>query len=820
MIYFSSVPKAIKLDKSLIKGKEWFHSNGWKLFPFQSEAWNAYSDGKSGMINAPTGSGKTYSLLIPILLTHGYDSKKGLKAIWVSPIRALTKEIKKSADRAIAGLGLSWRVEIRSGDTTTTNRAKQLKNPPDILITTPESIHVILSSKGYKKFFGNLKAVVIDEWHELVGSKRGVQVELALSKFKALNVDLRIWGISATIGNMNQSMQVLLGFDMAAHGVMIKSEIKKKIEVITIKPDEIEKFPWAGHLGIKLIHKLIPIIKESRSTLIFINTRALCEIWYQKILEMAPELAGIIAMHHGSIAKNLRDWVENALHDETIKAVCCTSSLDLGVDFRPVETIVQIGSPKGVARFLQRAGRSGHQPGATSKIYFLPTHSLELVEAAALRKAIFKGNVEERIPYIRSFDVLVQYLMSLAVSDGFREKEIFEEVKHTFCYNSMTRQEWNWILSFLVHGGPSLNSYDEYKKVEIDESIYKVNSRRIALRHKMSIGTITSSASLNVKFLSGKRVGTVEEWFAGQLSPGDVFWFSGRNLEFVRIKEMTVIVKKTTKKTGRVPSFMGGRMPLSSNLAEVLRDEYTSYYNDEKDQQEELRVLKPLFDKQQALSHIPRKDELLIEYFEDKEGSHLVFYPFEGRYVHEGLGVLLAKRIGDIVPISFTIAMNDYGVELLSDQSLDLKLINKELFHSRDLELHIQGSINAAEMARRQFRDIARISGLIFTGYPGKSKKERHLQSSSQLLFDVFEQYEPENLLYQQTFDEVMTFQLEEARMRKALERIQNSKIILLEPRSATPFAFPLIVDRLRAKMSSEKLEDRIRKMTLILEAD
>ncbi len=809
-----------KWNNELDAGEQWFKSKGWTLFTFQRQAWQAYHQGESGMINAPTGSGKTYSLLMPLLLTHGAEKTKGLKAIWVSPIRALTKEIKKSAERAIEGLGMTWRVEIRSGDTTSTNRAKQLKNPPDILITTPESIHVIFATKGYRRFFKHLKAVVVDEWHELIGSKRGVQVELALSRFKAINAKLRIWGISATIGNMEQSMQVLLGVDQAEKGVLIRSSIKKQIEVITIKPDEIEKFPWAGHLGIRMIDKLIPIIKNSRSTLIFINTRALCEIWYQKILDVAPELAGIIAMHHGSIARHLREWVENALHDETIKAVCCTSSLDLGVDFRPVETIVQIGSPKGVARFLQRAGRSGHQPGALSKIYFLPTHALELVEAAALRKAIEIGEVEERIPYIRSFDVLIQYLMSLAVSDGFREEQVFEEIRQSFSYQSISQEEWQWILAFLVHGGRSLQSYDEYKKVVIEDDLYIVHDRRIKLRHKMSIGTITSSASLQIKFMSGKRVGTVEEWFAGQLSPGDVFWFSGRSLEFVRIKEMTVLVKKTTKKTGRVPSFMGGRMPLSSNLTEVLRQEYTSYYDDETDQQEELQLLKPLFEQQKLWSHIPRQDELLIEYFEDKEGSHLVLYPFEGRYVHEGLGVLLAKRIGDLIPISFTIAMNDYGVELLSDQSLDLSLINKELFHSRDLELHIQGSINAAEMARRQFRDIARISGLIFTGYPGKIKKERHLQSSSQLLFDVFAQYEPDNLLYQQTFDEVMTFQLEEARMRRALERIQASRLIIREPGRATPFAFPLIVDRLRARMSSERLEDRIKKMTLQLESD
>ncbi len=808
-----------KISTTVNDGIHWFHSQSWKVFPFQAEAWNAYTSGQSGMINAPTGSGKTYSMLIPILLNHRHLKRKGLKAIWVSPIRALTKEIKNAAERAIEGLGMDWRVEIRSGDTTTTNRAKQLSNPPEILITTPESIHIIMATKGYHRFFKQLKAVVVDEWHELFGSKRGVQVEFALARLKTLAPGLRIWGISATIGNMEESMQVLLGTQMAQKAKLIRSNIPKEIQVETIKPDEIERFPWAGHLGIKMIDKLIPIIKESRSTLIFINTRALCEIWYQKILEVAPELAGIIAMHHGSIAKNLREWVEDALHTETIKAVCCTSSLDLGVDFRPVETIVQIGSPKGVARFMQRAGRSGHSPGAVSKIFFLPTHSLELVEAAALRKAVQIGEVESKIPYIRSFDVLIQYLTTLAVSEGFYPDQIFEEIKSTFCMQSISKEEWQWVLSFMVYGGSSLEAYDEYKKVEIEAGRYVVRDRKIARRHRMSIGTITSSTMLSIKFMSGKKIGSVEEWFASQLEPGDVFFFSGRNLQFVRIKDMTMIVKKTTKKTGRVPSFMGGRMPLSSNLSEILRQEFTSFYNSPSQQQEEILLLSPLFLKQQEMSFVPRQNEFLVEYFQDKEGYHLIMYPFEGRYVHEGLGVLIAKRIGDILPISFTIAMNDYGVELLSDQQIDIKsIMTKDLFHGNDLQMHIQGSINAAEMARRQFRDISRISGLIFQGFPGAAKKDRHLQASSQLLFDVFTQYEPDNLLYMQTFDEVMTFQLEEVRMRRTLERITNSDFIVSTPEKATPFAFPIVVDRLRQRSSTERLEDRIAKMQMLLE--
>lgn len=813
--------------------RDWFHRQNWTPFPFQEEAWQRYLAGESGLVNAPTGSGKTYSLLIPILLefiiNHPDDFTKnnnGLQAIWITPIRALTKEIQQAAQRAIEGLGLNWEVAVRSGDTSSTERARQKKKPPELLITTPESLHLLLATKGYPQFFENLKTVVVDEWHELLGSKRGVQMELALSRLRGMLPELKVWGISATIGNMDEAVNVLLPNitikpdfvnKSSKHDLVIKSNIKKDIEVISVLPDEIETFPWAGHLGIKLLQKVIPIIESSQSTLIFTNTRAQCEIWYQNLLEAAPDLAGAIAMHHGSISRELRDWVENALHEGTLKAVVCTSSLDLGVDFRPVETIVQIGSPKGVARFMQRAGRSGHQPGALSRIYFVPTHSLELIEGAALRQAIGEGQMESRIPYIRSFDVLVQYLVTLAVSDGFRPQEIYPEIKTTFSFSSITPEEWAWALHFITSGGESLTAYDEYKKVEIENGVYKVKSKRIALRHRLNIGTIVSDVNMTVKYVSGGYIGTIEEWFVSQLKPGDIFWFAGRSLEFVRIKEMTVQVRRSQQSKGKVPSWQGGRMPLSSELSKFLRlkmDEVAR--NSFRDI--ELQTLQPLIEFQRERSHVPAHHEFLIEYFQSREGYHVVMYPFEGRFVHEGMGALLAYRISRLQPISFSIAMNDYGFELLSDSEIPIEeALAANLFATKNLMQDIQSSVNAVEMAKRRFRDIAGISGLVFKGYPGSQKKDKHLQASAQLFFQVFQDYEPANLLLLQAYDEVMTFQLEEARLRDALNRIHAQKIILSKPNKATPFAFPIMVDRLREKLSSEKLEDRIKKMKLQL---
>lgn len=804
-------------------GKDWFGEMGWKPFAFQVDSWNAYLSGFSGLVNAPTGSGKTYSLMVPIVLDfmQRYPASKdksnaGLHAIWITPIRALSREIGISANRLIEGLDIKMNVAVRSGDTPVKERMKQKSRPPHLLITTPESLHLLLAQKSYREFFKDLKVVVADEWHELMGSKRGVQVELALSRLKAITTNLKVWGISATIGNMDQALEALLGnYNDPLNYKVIRADIRKEVEIISVLPESLERMPWAGHLGIQLLDKVLAIVKSSNSTLIFTNTRSFAEIWYQRMLEIAPELSGLMAMHHGSISQELRAWVEQRLHEGKLKAVVCTSSLDLGVDFRPVETVIQVGGPKGVARFLQRAGRSGHQPGAISRIYFVPTHSLELMEAAGLREAVKQGIVEERVPYIRSFDVLIQYLLTLAVSDGFNADEIFAEVTGTFSYASVTEDEWVWILNFLTTGGESLRAYDEYRKVIIRDGLYKVESRSLAMKHRLSVGTIVGDSSLYVRFVTGKYLGTIEEGFISRLNPGDVFWFAGKSLELVRIKEMEVQVRKSNRAKGLVPSWQGGRMPLSSQMSAMIRFKIDEVVRGVA-YDEEMRFLSPLFDLQKHRSHLPAANEFLIEYLESPEGHHVILYPFEGRFVHEGMAALLAHRIAQIRPITFSIAMNDYGFELLSDQPIPIEeAVETNMLGVGNLMADIQASINSTEMARRKFRDIAAISGLVFKGYPGKPVKDRHLQSSSQLFFNVFHDYEAHNLLLRQAYEEVMDFQLEEARLRAALERINLQKIIITYPEKPTPFAFPIIVDRLREKLTSEKLEDRIRKMAL-----
>ncbi|HMI65400.1 MAG TPA: hypothetical protein VK517_05155, partial [Cyclobacteriaceae bacterium] len=443
---------------------------------------------------------------------------------------------------------------------------------------------------------------------------------------------------------------------------------------------------------------------------------------------------------------------------------------------------------------------------------------LDLIEAAALREAIKQKIVEDRIPYVRSFDVLIQYLVTLAVSDGFRPDEILKEVKSTFSFSSLSTAEWHWVLNFITTGGAALTAYDEHRKVVVEDGLYKVTNRRIALRHRLSVGTIVGDTSLFVKYVTGKYLGTIEENFISRLTPGDVFWFAGKNLELIRIKEMEVHVRKSNRKSGMVPSWQGGRMPLSSQMSEMIRFKIDQAAR-RQENDAEMVFLRPLMELQRTLSHLPKKNEFLIEYMKSSEGYHVMMYPFEGRFVHEGMAALMAYRIAQITPITFSIAMNDYGFELLSDQEVPIyEAIETNVLGSDNLLKDIQASINATEMARRKFRDIAAIAGLVFKGYPGQPVKDRHLQSSSQLFFDVFHEYDAHNLLLHQAFEEVMDFQLEEVRMRRALERIASQKIIIKEPPRPTPFAFPIIVDRNREKLTSEKLEDRIKKMLLQFE--
>jgi len=911
---------------ALPSAEGWFAAQGQRPFEFQRQVWDAVAAGRSGLLHATTGAGKTYAVYLALLdeALAGRVRGGGLRLLWVTPMRALSADTARALAVPLAQLGLDWQVGVRTGDTDSAERARQGRRLPEVLVTTPESLSLLLTRADSAELAAGLALVVVDEWHELIGNKRGVQVQLALARLRALarrrfspsagssaegggeaadtaqsgalsapsprsreyNWDeavataqggalsapsprsrgegwgegrssasgeraasgqgaphpdplpvsgeressshpgaLRVWGLSATLGNLADAMHVLLA---GRAGALIEGRIDKRIVIDTLLPADTGRFPWGGHLGIQMV---APVVREieslpkGASAIVFTNVRSQAEIWYQALLEARPAWAGLIALHHGSLDKAVREWVEAGLKAGTLKAVVATSSLDLGVDFLPVERVLQVGSPKGVARLLQRAGRSGHAPGRASRVTLVPTHALELVEAAAAQKAAAARAVESRNAPRKPLDVLVQHVVSVALGTGFREDELLAEVRDTASYAGLTDAEWQWVLDFAGRGGESLRAYPEYHRIRQDgEGIWRVPDAQIARRHKMSVGTIVSEAAMVVKYASGGTLGTVEEGFIARLRKGDVFTFGGKVLELVRVQDMTAVVQPARSRSGAVPRWMGTKLPLSVEMADaVLRELEQALAGAAAPAQlaPEMQRVLPLLAIQKRWSSVPTRARLVVETMRSREGRHLFVYPFAGRLAHLGIASLIAWRAGRTQPATFSIAVNDYGFELLA--SADIAWLpqfrpGSPLLAEDDLLEHVLASLNAGELAGRRFREIARVAGLVFTGFPGQPKSARQLQASSSLIYEVLRKYDPSNLLLGQADREVLEQELDLARLRSALAGMRAQKVVLHELSRPTPFAFPLMIERLREALTTEKLADRIARMVAELE--
>lgn len=815
----------------------WFEARGWKPFKFQREVWKAIADGQSGLLHATTGAGKTYAVWLGALMAFMAKAPaprvqkaagklppaSALTVLWITPMRALAADTLRALQQPLEVLqgeqvADAWSAGVRSGDTAAAERSAQNSRLPTVLVTTPESLSLLLARADAQAVLGGVRMVVVDEWHELLGNKRGVQVQLALARLRRWNPALCVWGMSATLGNLQEAMHTLLGH---GGGTLVQGQVPKKLVIDSLLPGRAERFPWGGHLGLTMLPQVIDEIAGSSTTLVFTNTRSQSEIWYQALLEAKPEWAGLIALHHGSLDREVREWVEAGLKKGELRAVVCTSSLDLGVDFLPVERVLQIGSPKGVARLLQRAGRSGHAPCRPSRITLVPTHSIEIVEGAAARAAIAAGHIEARSSPEQPLDVLVQHLVTVALGGGFVPEALYEEVRGTAAYAMLSRENWDWCLSFVRQGGPSLAAYPDYRRaVPDEEGVWRVPDARLARRHRMNIGTIVSDASMSVQYLGGGRIGSVEESFAARLKPGDCFLFGGRLLELVRIHDMTAWVRRASGKRPAVPRWNGGRMPLSTTLADAVVQQLALAGEGRYDTPE-LQCVRPLLDIQQQWSALPTPQTLLAEVLKTREGWHLFLYPFAGRHVHLGLANLIAWRAAQHAPRTFSIAVNDYGFELLSATEVDWPTLLPQVLKAGPDEqlLHeVLQSLNASELAQRRFREIARVSGLIFQGYPGEKRSNKQLQASSSLFWEVFRKYDPSNRLLLQAEQELLAQELELGRLRASLARMKTQQLVLQTLARPTPFAFPLMVELFREKLSNESLADRIARMVALLE--
>ena len=808
----------------------WFAQQGWTPLPFQRQAWQAYLAGASGLIQVPTGSGKTYAAVMgPIaemlnLAPPQPTPPRGLRLLYLTPLRALSRDLALAIQAPIEAMGWPLRVAIRNGDTSSHERGKQLRSPPQILITTPESLSLLLANAKAAELFGALQAVVLDEWHELMGSKRGVQTELCLSWLRQLRPSLRTWAISATIGNLEEAARAAVGVT-GPQPRIVTAAIQRATAIRSLLPDSIDGFPWGGHLGLRMYEELVAGLEPAVSTLLFTNTRNQAERWHQCLRFACPEMEGALALHHSAIDRSEREAIEAGVKAGELRWVVCTSSLDLGVDFQPVERVVQIGSAKNLARLLQRAGRSAHSPGGTSQVLFMPTNALELLEVSAMRRGLAEGLVETRRPPQLALDVLLQHLTSLACGPGFEPQGELAAVRSAWSFRAITGEQWQWCLDFLEHGGQCLGAYPRYRKLVRDGDTYRVVDRAIARLHRFNIGTITANRSVTVRFVRGAVIGHVEEAFIGRLKSGDVFFFAGRQLEFVRLREMTAQVKATSRKSSTVPAWAGGQMALSDLLSQHLRgevDRCARALAGESDHGNgldtpELRALEPLLRRQADLSRLPRDGEFLVELCRSREGSHLFAYPFEGRFVHEGLGFLWAWRLARHRPSTITVSVNDYGFELLAPKGYPfeelLELHGDDLLEHAQLAADLEQAVNLSELCRRRFRAIAQVSGLITQAMPGQSKSGGQLQISAALLFDVFQKHEPNHLLLEQARREVIEEQLELPRLQAALERLAASRWLLERTPRPGPLAFPLLVERLNNRMSNESVLERVQRL-------
>lgn len=805
---------------------QWLAGRGWQAFPFQKDVWKAIAHGRSGMLHATTGSGKTYAVwlgMLEELLRRHPPAREAqpLRVLWLTPMRALAADTAKALAEPLRALAPSWSIGLRTGDTPSAERARQDRRFPTVLVTTPESLSLMLTRENACAELQSVQFAVVDEWHELIGSKRGVQAQLALARLRRWNPGLATWGLSATLGNLEEAMHVLCGMGAAPPPALVQGRIDKALVIDTLIPPDPGKYSWAGHLGARMQLPVVQEIESSGTTLVFTNVRSQAEIWYQLLLEARPEWAGSIALHHGSLDKATREWVELGLKEGTLRAVVATSSLDLGVDFLPVERVLQVGSAKGVARMMQRAGRSGHAPGRASRLTIVPTNTLEILDGAAARYAVRAGKVEKRDAPARPLDVLVQHLVTVALGGGFRPDELYGEVRAAWSYRDLAREEFDWCVAFCERGGESLTAYPEYHRILPDEQgVYRVRDRGVAKRHRLGVGTIVSDAAMQVKWLSGGNIGTIEEGFIARLRKGDCFFFAGRLLEFVRVREMTAYVKKAARNKGTVPTWMGAKMAFSNEMSEAILEMMQRAAQGDFSEPE-LKAARPMLETQARLSRLPMPQTLLVEAFQSREGQHLYVYPFAGRNVHLGLASLLAWRLAQLRPNTFSLSINDYGFELVSAEPFEVEpVLSGALFGTDTLLQDVLDSLNSSELAQRRFREIARVAGLVSTGYPGQPKSTRQLQASSALFFEVFRKYDKGNLLLSQAEQEVLGQELEISRLASTLGAMQRKELVFAPLRHPSPMSLPLMVERFREKLTTEQLSQRLDRILRDMERD
>jgi ATP-dependent Lhr-like helicase len=773
----------------------WMQERGWDYHTHQLEVLKGFQEGKDVLLTAPTGGGKTLSGFLPVFMNlhqRGYDFK-GLHTVYISPLKALAADIHRNLEKPIDDLKLAIRHETRTGDTPSHKRARQKAKPPHILLTTPESLALLLSYPEAAEMFANLKAIIIDEIHALMHSKRGDLLSLNLSVLESLAPDAQRIGLSATVADPEEALSWL----SRRKRVLVEARAGATPEVKILLG--LGRMPWSGHMATYALPEVYAEIVKAGKSVVFVNTRAQAELMFQGLWKINDKNLKI-AVHHGSLEPAIRRKVESMMAQGALDCVVATSSLDLGLDWADVSLVVQIGAPKGVSRLLQRVGRSNHRMDEPSRAILVPANRFEYLECLAAQKAIMQRTMDGMPPKKGSLDVLAQHIIGQGCRAPFDPDQVYAQTLRAYPYHDLPRETFDKVLAFTVNGGYALRGYDRFHRLIVNEDgLYQIANKKFVQLYRMNIGTIVESPMLKIK-LKQRTLGTIEESFIQNMSKGDTFLFAGEVLRYESIHDMNVMVSRTKDDTAKIPSYAGGKMPLSSHLSEIVRG--MLYHRTEWDDYPE-RVSEWLFH-QQEQSVMPKPDHLLVETFPRQGRYYMVAYPFEGRAAHQTMGFLLMRRLQRIGARPMGFVASDYGIALWSFKPItDMEWLFREDMLGDDLEEWLKET----PLLKRMFRDSAVISGLVERSYPGQRKTGKQMTFSTDLIYDVLQKYEPDHILLQAAYQDAAGGLIDLQRLSTMLERIQG-KIDHHRLEKVSPLAVPLILEISRESMVRKELNE------------
>jgi ATP-dependent helicase Lhr and Lhr-like helicase len=781
----------------------WFTDQGWTVRPHQLAMLQAAQAGESTLLIAPTGGGKTLAGFLPSLADLAANPRDGLHTLYLSPLKALATDIARNLLRPVEDMRLPIRIETRTGDTPANRRARQRATPPHILLTTPESLAVLLSLPDAPAMFSGLACVVLDEVHALAGTKRGDQLALGVARLRRLAPGLRVTALSATVAHP-AAIQAYAG---ASRLIAVRDGAPPELSMTL--PEG--RLSWSGHMGLEAAPEVMALIQQATLTIVFVNTRAQAELMFQALWRL-NETTLPIALHHGSLEVSQRRKVEAAMAAGALRAVVATSSLDLGIDWGNVDQVMQIGAPKGISRLLQRVGRSNHRMDEASRAILVPANRFEVLECEAAMLGVRARELDGEPPRPGGLDVLAQHLLGLACSAPFRPDDVFAEVISAAPYAGLPRTDFDDVLAFVENGGYALAAYEQWRKLFRDsEGQVHVRSARVAAQHRMNIGTIVEATLLKVRLIGKRGFGTVlgelEEYFANMLRPGDTFMFAGRLLRFIRLREMAVECAEGGQGDPMVPAYEGGRLPLTTNLADRVRGLLQSpatWALFPEQVREWLRL-------QRVFSRMPGRDDLLVETFPRGDRWYLVAYCFEGRNAHQTLGMLLTKRMerAGFAPLGFV--ATDYVLGIWSAcQPRDVTSLFEEDLLGDDLEAWMAES----SMLKRTFRNVAVISGLIQRNQPGQEKTKRQVTVNSDLIYEVLRRHQPGHILLRATRADAATGLIDVGRIAGMLARVKG-RIVHMVLSRVSPLATPVLLEIGRESVRTGDDED-----TLLAEAE